>query len=595
MTLLLDANEAESAALPLAAAVDEDSANGRSGDSGKHYRLGEQLIGADLLAPGELELALEHQSQKGQRLGEALLELGVVTEEQLLPFIEKQLSVVAVRLREGMIDPAAVHLIPRETADRLHVVAMFRVYDTLTVATDDPIDLDRIDQIERITKLNVRPVFAFHKSIQKMLSRGYEDDFEVDAVTADLDDSAVELQSDTSEVDLSSVEQLVDGSPVINLVNYLILQAVRKGASDIHLEPSRKYSTVRFRIDGQLAEMLRPRRDIHPALISRIKVMAKLDIAEQRVPQDGRCQVIVDGNEIDLRISTLPTVLGEKVVMRVLDKSRLTFNLDELGMSMETLADVKKLLAKPYGLVLVTGPTGSGKTTTLYSALELIKSVHRNIVTVEDPVEYQVELVNQVQVSASRSVSFASTLRSILRQDPDVIMVGEIRDAETAQVAIQAALTGHLVLSTLHTNDSAGAITRLTDMGVESYKIAAALAGVVAQRLVRTICPKCRTSHYPSAEYLDALHYQGDKRRSFARGEGCRDCFDTGFQGRVGIYEVLVGNAELRQLISQEVSVDCVRKWFGEQGRCTLLESGLRLAEEEVTSLEEVARIALLE
>jgi type II secretory ATPase GspE/PulE/Tfp pilus assembly ATPase PilB-like protein len=370
----------------------------------------------------------------------------------------------------------------------------------------------------------------------------------------------------------------------------LILQAVRKGVSDIHLEPSRKHSTVRFRIDGQLAEVLRPRRDIHPALISRIKVMAKLDIAEQRVPQDGRCQVIVDRKEIDLRISTLPTVLGEKIVMRVLDKGRLTFNLDELGMPKDTLVDVKGLLKKPHGLLLVTGPTGSGKTTTLYSALELIKSVHRNIVTVEDPVEYQIELINQVQVAASRSVSFASTLRSILRQDPDIIMIGEIRDAETAQVAIQAALTGHLVLSTLHTNDSAGAITRLTDMGVEPYKLAAALVGVIAQRLVRMICPNCRTTYYPSEEYLESLHFKGDKRRSFSRGSGCSDCYDTGFQGRIGIYEVLVGNAELRQLISREASLDTVRQWFTEQNRRTLLEAGLDLAEQEVTSLEEVAR-----
>ena len=396
------------------------------------------------------------------------------------------------------------------------MIALFRVRNELTVATDDPLDLDKIDRIERTTGLTVRPVFAFKAAIERMMRRAYEDDFHVDAVTADLDDAAVELRADASDVDVASVHQLVEGSPVINLVNYLVLQAVRKSASDIHIEPGRKFATVRYRVDGQLVEVLRPRRDIYPAIVSRIKVMAKMDIAEHRMPQDGRCQVVADGKEVDLRISTLPTVLGEKVVIRVLDKQRLTFNLDELGMPPDVLDVVKELLRKPYGLVLVTGPTGSGKTTTLYSALELIKSVHRNIVTVEDPVEYQIELINQVQVESGRGVSFAGALRSILRQDPDVIMVGEIRDAETAQVAVQAALTGHLVLSTLHTNDSAGAVMRLMDMGVESYKLAAALVGVVAQRLVRTICPHCRTTYYPSAEYLEALHYKGDKRRSFA-------------------------------------------------------------------------------
>jgi type II secretory ATPase GspE/PulE/Tfp pilus assembly ATPase PilB-like protein len=283
---------------------------------------------------------------------------------------------------------------------------------------------------------------------------------------------------------------------------------------------------------------------------------------------------MVEGAAVDLRISTLPTVLGEKVVIRVLDRRRLTFDLENLGLPGESLAEVKRLLAKPYGLLLVTGPTGSGKTTTLYSALELIKSVHRNIITVEDPVEYQIELVNQVQVDGGRSLTFARSLRSILRQDPDVILVGEIRDAETAQVAVQAALTGHLVLSTLHTNDSAGAVTRMMDMGVEGYKVAAALVGVIAQRLVRTICPKCRASYYPTAEILDALKYQGDRRRSFLRGEGCAECFDTGFQGRTGIYEVA---------------------WHKAHGGRTLLDAGVKLAEKEVTSLDEIARIVFLD
>ena len=557
--------------------------------------LGQRLLSADLIDADELKAALTHQVQKGQKLGEALLELGFANEEQLLPFMESQLGVMGVRLREGLLDPVAVQLIPRPLAERLNVLALFRVRDTLVVATEEPQDLDKIDLIEHLTGLTVRSVFAFSASIQRMQRRAYEEDFRVDAVTADLDESAVELQVETSDMDVASVHDLVDGSPVINLVNYLVLQAIRKSASDIHIEPSRKFGTVRFRIDGQLVEMLRPRRDIFPAIVSRIKVMARLDIAEQRISQDGRCQVVADGKEVDLRVSTLPTVLGEKVVIRVLDKQRLTFNLDQLGIPSDTLGVLKGLLKKPYGLVLVTGPTGSGKTTTLYSALELIKSVNRNIVTVEDPVEYQIELVNQVQSDQARGMSFASALRSILRQDPDVIMVGEIRDPETAQVAVQAALTGHLVLSTLHTNDSISAITRMMDMEIESYKLAAALIGVVAQRLVRTICPHCQTTYYPRAGFLEALQYKGDMRRSFAKGEGCRECFDSGFKGRTGIYEVLPATAEVRRMIADQAPLETIREWFAEQGYPSLLEGGLRLAEQEQSSLEEIARIAFVE
>mgnify|MGYP002621518607 CR=1 FL=1 len=577
--------------IPLDATADDPALNPLT----SRGPLGQRLLSADLIGEEELESALRHQAENGQKLGESLLELGFASEEQLLPFVESQIGVAGVRLRDGLLDPVAVQIIPRPLAEKLGVLALFRIRNQLAVAMDDPSNLEVIDCIEKVTGFDVRPVFTFRASIERILQRAYEEGFHVDTVTADMDESAVELQLDTADMDVASVHNLVDGSPVINLVNYLILQAIRKQASDIHIEPSRKFGTVRFRIDGQLIEMLRPRRDIFPAIVSRIKVMAKLDIAEQRTPQDGRCQVVADGKEIDLRVSTLPTVLGEKVVIRVLDKARLTFNLERLGIPDGILTMVKGLLKKPYGLILVTGPTGSGKTTTLYSALELIKSVHHNIVTVEDPVEYQIELVNQVQVDSSRNVSFATALRSILRQDPDVIMVGEIRDAETAKVAVQAALTGHLVLSTLHTNDSVSAITRMTDMGIESYKLAAALQGVIAQRLVRTICPHCRSSYYPSAEYLEALQYRGDKRRSFSRGLGCRECFDTGFQGRVGIYEVLPAEAHLRRLIGESANVEQVREWFLDKKYPNLLQCGLGLAEKEITSLEEVARIAFVE
>ena len=557
--------------------------------------LGQQLVGADIITAEQLDQALAAGSQKGLRLGEVLVEMGMVQEDAILPFIENHLGVPATRLRDGLIDPVAVRLLPKRMAERLDALALFKIRDTLCVAMADPQNLEQVDEIERVTQLKVRPLFAFRSSIQRTLPRCYEEGFEVDTVTADIDESSVQLQADAAEVDLTNVESMVDGSPIINLVNYLLVQAIRAGASDIHIEPSRKFSIVRFRVDGQMYEALRPRRDMHPALVSRIKVMGKMDIAEHHRPQDGRFQVTVEGREVDFRVSTLPTVLGEKIVLRILDKENLTFSLDLLGFPPDALKRVKLLLAKPYGLMLVTGPTGSGKTTTLYSALELIKSVHRNVVSVEDPVEYQVELVNQIQVDESRQLSFSSALRSILRQDPDIIMIGEIRDVQTAQIAVQAALTGHLVLSTLHTNDCAGAIHRLADMGIEPFKIAAALVGVIAQRLVRTICPSCKTFVYASAELLATIHFQGDRRRSFVRGEGCPKCHDTGFMGRTGIYEVMTVDRELRERIASGAGTDEIRDCYQRAGGKTLLEQGIRLAEKEQTSLDEVMRVAYFE
>jgi type IV pilus assembly protein PilB len=554
--------------------------------------LGERLVRAGIITQEELDSAINEQSLRKTRLGEALTQLGFVEEGELIEFLGEQLGVPSVRLREGLIDPQAVRLLPRNTASRFHALALFRVRGTLTVAMAEPQNLQQIDEIERITGLRVRPLLVLRSTIDKMIDRAYEDDYEVDAVTADVDVDSVEVHDQAIDLDLNKIESLVDGSPVVNLVSYLIVHAVRQGVSDIHIEPGHQYTAVRYRVDGQLREVLRPRRDLHPALVSRLKVMGKMDIAEHRAPQDGRIHVMVEGREIDLRISTLPTVLGEKVVLRVLDKQNLTFNLDEMGVPDPLLAELKRNLARPHGLMLVTGPTGSGKTTTLYSSIELIKSVTRNIVTVEDPVEYQLELINQVQVAPTKAMSFAGVLRSILRQDPDVIMVGEIRDTETAEIAIQAALTGHLVLSTLHTNDSPAAVTRLIDMGVAPYKIAAALAGVLAQRLVRTICPKCRTTYYPSTEILNLIDYQGDRRRQFQRGEGCEHCFDTGFRGRVGIYEFFRITPETRQLISSGASLQELQAKHLEQGGTTLLQAGIQRAEEGITSLDEVIRVA---
>ena len=577
----------------------ESSGAGRSGTpvhwSPRLQPLGDRLVRAGLLAAEDLESALTEQSSRQTRLGETLIDLGFVSEDELVPLMGQHLGVPAARLREGLIDPEVVRLIPRSLAESGCAIALFRIHDTLTVAFAEPQDLAIVDEVERVTRLRIHPVFALRTTIKNLLPRCYEEDFAVDAVTADIDQDAVEFESQSIEVKLDDLQSMADGSPVISLVNYVIVHAVRQGSSDIHIEAGQQHSMVRFRVDGQLREVLKPRSDIHPAIVSRIKVMAKMDIAEHRIPQDGRIRVRVENREIDLRVSTLPTVLGEKVVMRVLDRRNVTFNLNELGVPDHQLGYVKDMLARPYGLVLVTGPTGSGKTTTLYSALELIKSVHRNIVTVEDPVEYQLELINQVQASGSRNMTFANALRSILRQDPDVIMVGEIRDAETAEVAIQAALTGHLVLSTLHTNDACGAVTRLLDMGVDSFKISASLVGVIAQRLLRTICPNCRTHYYPTSDYLKMLHYQGDLRRSFHRGEGCSQCFDTGFRGRRGVYEVLSVNREIRELICHDPDNERLRDAHLKNGGSTLMSEGIRMAEEGLTSLAEAARIAYSE
>ncbi len=574
-----------------------DSGNPLSSGHQTLSPFGEKLIAAGLLSRSELESALQEQTSRGRRIGEVLTELGLVDEQQLLPLLAEQIGIPGVRLREGLVDPVAVRMLPRAMAEKLVVLALFKVRHELTVAMADPQDLDAIDRMQRLTGCVIRPVLALRTNLLKLLPRCYDNEFSIDSVTAGVDTDAVEVELHSEAIDLDSMrlDQLGENSPAVSMVNYAIIQAIRQGASDIHIEPGARHTSVRFRVDGLLREVLRPRRELHPAIVSRIKVMAKLDIAEHRQPQDGRIHIRLERREIDLRVSTLPTVLGEKVVLRVLDRQRVNFDLQRLGMDPRTLASLHRMLHRPHGLFLTCGPTGSGKTTTLYSAIELLKGPTRNVVTVEDPVEYQLELINQVQVNHEQGMSFATALRSILRQDPDIVLLGEIRDHETAEVAVQAALTGHLVLSTLHTNDAAGAITRLEDMGVERFKISAALVGVVAQRLVRTVCPHCRTTHYPSAQLLQELHYQGDPRRPFVRGTGCIKCFDTGFQGRAGIYEILEINSEIRELLSHGKSMEEIRAAQRRAGGRSLLEEGLRLAENEMTSLEEVGRVALFE
>ncbi len=555
--------------------------------------LGQRLVHAGLITTDQLESALATQGKGGMRLGETLVSLGLVSEADLLPLVAAQLGFPHARLREGLIDPSVVKCIPRPLAERIACLALFRVHRELIVAMAEPQNLEAVDFLQQQTGYRIRPVLALRGNIERLLARCYEADFQVDAITADLDDGAIELNSEEVQFDTDSLHVMADGSPVVNLVNYLIVQATRQGASDIHIEPAQRHSLIRFRVDGELREILRPRRDLHPAVVSRIKVMSRLDIAEQRKSQDGRFNVLVDNREVDLRVSTLPTVLGEKVVMRILDRKAVTFHLDRLGVPANQLGKLKHVLRRPHGLALVTGPTGSGKTTTLYSCVETVKHSGANIVTVEDPVEYQLELVNQVQVNTARQMTFANVLRSILRQDPDIILVGEIRDAETAEVAIQAALTGHLVLSTLHTNDSVSSITRLMDMGIPAYKISAALVGVVAQRLVRKICPHCRTTYYPTVEQLKLAGYVDAPKQQFARGQGCEACYDTGYAGRHGIFEVLQIDGRMRELINRGAGLDELRSALSTQQGSTLLEEARLTAEHGMTTIDEAIRVAL--
>lgn len=571
----------------------EDRGSGAAPRSARP-RLGERLVNAGLITSAELEAALSQQAH-GQRIGETLIRLGFVEESELLPFLAEQLGVPHVQLREGLIDPLAAKRIPRPLAESCPCLALFRVHDVLTVAMADPHDLDEIDRIERSTGLRVRPVLGLRTALEELIPRVYGEGFQVESLTADMERDAVALGEESLRVDLESMAFAGDSSPVINLVNYMILQGVRQRASDIHVEAGPQHSIVRFRVDGMLREVLRPRREFHPAIVSRLKVMAKLDIAEHRMPQDGRMHVVVDQRQIDLRVSTLPTVLGEKAVLRILDRSSVTFRLDELGIPAEQFDLLRELISRPNGMLLVTGPTGSGKTTTLYSMIELLKSVERNIVTVEDPVEYRLDMINQVHANVATQLTFAKALRSILRQDPDIIMIGEIRDVETAETAVQAALTGHLVLSTLHTNDSASAVTRLVDMGVAPFKIGASLLGVIAQRLARRICPHCRGTYFPSPALLDALRYRGDRDRAFVRGNGCDRCYDSGYQGRIGIYELLHVTRDLRDLINANAPVDRLRDRAREHGCRPLSEHALQLAEDGMTSLDEILRVAVFD
>ena len=565
--------------------------------SAKTTRVGELLVNDGAIPREQLESALATQRKTGRLLGELLVEQGIVPASVLVKALASRLSVKGCLLRHGLIDPALLSLVGAEEAERLKVIPMFKVRDTLTVAFAEPQSLPTVDRIRSLTGCKIRPVLALEANILEFIHKYAAGDVDMNSFLASLSDSNVQVIEKESIDDESTtdLDTMVAGSPIVNLINVALLTSIKAGASDIHIEPTDHGTRMRQRIDGVLRELMNPPPGMHSAIISRVKVIGKMDIAERRLPQEGRVHIVAEGREIDLRVSSMPTLRGEKLVIRILDKENLKVRLSDLGMRPEAYEGVRRILARPYGLTLVTGPTGSGKSTTLYSALDLLSGPERNLVTAEDPVEYRLDYVNQVQVQESIGLTFARVLRSLLRQDPDVIMVGEIRDEETARVAMQAALTGHVVLATLHTNDAPGAIARLVDMGIESYLISGALQGVIAQRLARLVCEACATRYYPVEQALQDAGLDVTKNQPFRKGEGCRQCHDSGFRGRLGIFQVMEVDERLRRMIHAKAPTHELRRYLKKIGVMSLREEGIQHALQGKTSLEEVLRVTICE
>ncbi|HEX2838419.1 MAG TPA: ATPase, T2SS/T4P/T4SS family [Phycisphaerales bacterium] len=559
----------------------------------RRIRVGDVLLQDGVISREQLESALAEQRATSKLLGETLVSQGTISPATLVRSLAKVLGVPGCTLRHGLIDPAMLKLIGAEEAERLKCLPMFKVGETLTVAMAEPQSLPTIDRLRQLTGLKVRPVLALEANVKEYIQKYSRGNVDIDAFLTSLTEQDVEVveREAVDEGPSTDLDKLVAGNPIVNLINIALLTAVKDRASDIHIEPDKRGTRVRYRVDGVLRDLMKPPVGMHAAIVSRVKVIGKMDIAEKRLPQEGRVRIVAEGREIDLRVSSMPTLLGEKVVVRVLDKANLKVRLEDLGFRKEPLETFTRFLNQSHGMALVTGPTGSGKTTTLYSALDLLRSPEVNIVTVEDPVEYQLEMINQIQVHEQIGLSFARALRSILRQDPDIIMVGEIRDEATARVAVQAALTGHLVLATLHTNDAPGAVARLVDMGIETYLLSGALNGAVAQRLARTICPSCATKYFPAEHVLRDAGIPHEVGRAFRKGAGCQRCHDSGFQGRQGVYEVFEVTPDLRRMIHHGRPTHELRAKMKDAGCLTLREEGVQLALDGRTSLEEILRV----
>ena len=548
-------------------------------------RLGDLLSEAGLITRDQLDKALTVQKKTGERLGKVLINLGYITENNIIEVLEFQLGVPHVELAGLVLAREVVATIPVALAERYQIIPVKKEGRRLTLAMVDPTNFFAIDDARMASGCEVEPVIAAEQEIMRAISQYY-------GVTELVEKAVNQLKPDEA-VPMSQV-QTADDAPIIGIVNSLFSQAVRERASDIHLEPQEKTLRVRFRIDGVLREVASFTRDIQAAIVSRIKISGGMDIAERRLPQDGRIKITEAGRDIDIRVSTLPTILGEKVVMRILDKQAVILDIGKLGFAPENLQIFRRLYTQAYGMILVTGPTGSGKTTTLYSTMGEINTISKNTITVEDPVEYRLDGINQVQVNPRAGLTFALGLRSILRQDPNIVMVGEIRDTETADIAIRAALTGHLVLSTLHTNDAPGAITRLLDMGIEPFLAASSILGVLAQRLVRCICHECKTSYTPAADSMERLFlgFTPDQSLQLQRGTGCAACGFTGYKGRMGIHEVMPVTTVIREMITRRASADEIALAAHKEGMLSMRQDGIAKALAGLTTAEEVMRVA---
>ncbi len=564
-------------------------------------RLGDLLVKEKIITPEQLEQANKVQKEQSCRLGSALVKLSFLTDEDVTNFLSRQYGVPAINLSYFEIDPAVVKLIPFETAKRYQILPLSRVGASLTIAMVDPTNVFAMDDIKFMTGFNIEPVVASESSILSGIEKAYGSTKEEDLATvmqsmSEMGDSDVELQSEEQQLELAELEKAADEAPVVKLVNVVLGDAVKRGASDIHIEPYEKEFRVRFRIDGVLQSIMSPPLKLKDAITSRLKIMSKLDISEKRLPQDGRImlKMSVGGRkkQLDFRVSTLPTLWGEKIVLRLLDKENLRLDMTKLGFEAESLVKFEKAILKPYGMVLVTGPTGSGKTNTLYSAISRLNQPDTNIMTAEDPVEFQLGGVNQVQMKEQIGLNFAAALRSFLRQDPNIILVGEIRDFETAEIAIKAALTGHLVLSTLHTNGAPETITRLMNMGIEPFLVATSVHLICAQRLVRRICKDCIDVMEVPVQTLIEAGFTPEEAKTvkIQKGKGCGVCNNTGYKGRCGLYEVMEVDDEIRELVLVGASALELKKKAIERGMITLRRSGLIKVMAGMTTLEEVAR-----
>jgi type IV pilus assembly protein PilB len=558
-------------------------------------KLGQLLINNNLISEDQLNKALELQKKEGGRIGSNLIKLGYLTDDALIDFLSKQYGVPSISLANQEIDPSIVKFVPYDVANKYQIFPISKNGASLKLAMTDPSNVFAIDDVKFMTGYEVEPVVASEASIREAISKHYEQSDLKDAISGlDMEDDSLDLiQESDDDIDMNELKSAVEEAPVVKLVNLILSEAITRGASDIHLEPYEKSFRIRYRVDGVLYDVMQPPIRLKAALSSRLKIMAELDIAERRLPQDGRIKLKVKDKGIDLRVSTLPTLFGEKIVMRILDKSNLNLDLTKLGFEEKALKDFEEAIRSPFGMVLVTGPTGSGKTTSLYSALSTINEVDVNIMTAEDPVEYNLLGINQVHVREDIGLTFAAALRSFLRQDPDIVMVGEIRDFETAEIAVKAALTGHLVLSTLHTNDAPSTVSRLLNMGVEPFLVSASVVLILAQRLCRKICEQCKEEEDVPAESLINIGFPEDQVGTFKpmKGKGCAACGDTGYKGRIALYEVMPLKEELKELIVKGATGAELKKAAIKSGMSTLRMSGLTKIKEGMTSIEEILRV----